>query len=134
MTPPAEIGRRRFLKRPFHTRSSPLSGIDSSLVFHAPPGRARDCRDAHPLPKPWGARSPSRSVAQEVSMSSRRPFGRSVPRAAAFVAGLGLVAQLGVASPATADPLRCERAILKATSKVAQSTMRTLVRCEDGKL
>jgi len=38
------------------------------------------------------------------------------------------------ATCADADPVRCQRDILKAASKLAQSEMRTLVRCEDNKL
>ena len=64
-------------------------------------------------------------------MSSRRSFGRRAGCLAAFAAGMLVIA---LPRPATADPLRCQRAILKATSKLAQSTMRTLVRCEEGKL
>src|SRR5689334_1307418 len=38
------------------------------------------------------------------------------------------------ASPVDAEPVRCQRTILKAASKLAESEMRTLVRCEEGKL
>ena len=54
--------------------------------------------------------------------------------AASSVALVAVAALLAIADVAAADPLRCERAILKAASKLAQSEMRTLVRCEEGKL
>jgi hypothetical protein len=41
---------------------------------------------------------------------------------------------VAIAGRADADPLRCQRAILKASSRLAASQMRTLVRCEEGKL
>src|SRR6185503_17871031 len=50
----------------------------------------------------------------------------------AYVA-VGIALGFG-AGRADAEPVRCQRAILKAASKLAQSEMRTLVRCEEGKL
>jgi hypothetical protein len=56
------------------------------------------------------------------------------PWAAGCVALGAVAASFAIADVAAADPSRCQRAILKAASKQAQSEMRTLVRCEEGKL
>ncbi|MEO6030254.1 MAG: hypothetical protein ABIR79_25575 [Candidatus Binatia bacterium] len=64
-------------------------------------------------------------------MTCRRTLGRRSVRPVALATSLILIA---LASRADADPLGCQRAILKAASKLAQSEMRTLVRCEEGKL
>lgn len=63
---------------------------------------------------------------------SRRTLSLRTARCA--VLGTAVALLLAAPQQAGAEPLRCQRAILKAASKLAQSEMRTLVRCEEGKL
>src|SRR5438105_630030 len=66
----------------------------------------------------------SHARTREVPMMCRRTFGRWV---ACVTVGIALGSGAGRAD---AEPVRCQRAILKAASKLAESEMRTLVRCE----
>lgn len=61
-------------------------------------------------------------------MTYRHAVGRRVA-----VLTVGIALGLGAAR-GDAEPVRCQRTILKAASKLAESEMRTLVRCEEGKL
>ncbi len=60
-----------------------------------------------------------------------RSLARSAVRRLAI--GVGAVALAAHAAPAAADPLGCQRAILKASTKFAAAEMRALSRCEEGK-
>ena len=64
-------------------------------------------------------------------MKYRRPHLRTAKRAVAF-ALLTVIAALPWA--AHAEPVRCQRAILKASEKFVLAEMRTLARCEASKL
>ena len=67
-------------------------------------------------------------------MDRRRTVARS---AAARRLAIGVAAGVTLAvwaSPSSADPFACQRAILKASTKFALADMRALGRCEEGKL
>jgi len=61
---------------------------------------------------------------------------RHRPAVAAALASLtiGVASCLATAASATAEPLKCQRAILKESGKFAQTKLKTLAKCEEAKL